>query len=159
VTWQRFAAQCPALVDPPYGLAAKGKPYTAGAVDTAERLEARCDYAAPGSQPLLTLHVSIDRAADGAARTEQNYLTERSAAAALPGFDVADVPGLGDAAFATYDQGTWSVLAKARTGNAVVVAQLLAGRDVAESWDVSAPLQQQMPTLSGAMRDFLTGLG
>ncbi|MET8151342.1 hypothetical protein ACIBSW_29550 [Actinoplanes sp. NPDC049668] len=158
VTWNSFAAECPELVDPPYGLPARGKPFAADHADDAERYETRCDYVAPAGQPLLTLRMTIDRGASGATRVEQEYLTEREAAGGMGWVDVVDVPQVGDAAFMVYDQGTWSVLAKARTGNAIAVAQLLAGRDVAESWDDTTPLQQQVPVLSPVLTTFLTGL-
>ncbi|RSM60323.1 hypothetical protein DMB66_24725 [Actinoplanes sp. ATCC 53533] len=157
-TWQRFAVECPELVNAPYGLPTRGKPSAADHVDDAGRYEERCEYAAPGGRPLLTLHVTVFRGADGATRVEQEYLKERTAADSTESVDFVDVPQLGDAAFAIYDKGAWNVLMKARTGNAIGVAELLAGKDVAESWSASAPLEQQVPKLSVLMTNFLTGL-
>jgi hypothetical protein len=158
VTWQRFAVECSELVNAPYGLPTRGKPSAVDHVDDAERYEERCEYAAPGARPLLTLHVTVFRGADGATRVEQEFLKERTAADSTEWVDFVDVPQLGDAAFAIYDQGAWNVLMKARTGNAIGVAELLAGKDVAESWSGSAPLEQQVPALSAAMTNFLAGL-
>jgi hypothetical protein len=158
VEWQRFAAKCPVLSDPPYGLWSQGKPVAAARVDHARRYEVRCDYAAATHLPFLTVHVQIARGADGFRQTEQDYEKERAAAGRLGSYDVVDMPQLGDAALALYDQAAWIVLVRVRSGNATVAMQLVAGPDVAGSWSVTAPLQEQAPTLSAVMKDFLGGL-
>jgi hypothetical protein len=48
--------------------------------------------------------------------------------------------------------------ARARSGNAAVQVQILMPREVAESWSVTAPLQQQAPVLAAVTNDFLSGL-
>ena len=159
VTWQRFSAECPVLARPPYGLPARGKLSAVPSVDDAEKFETRCEYVAAAHLPLLSLHVTIARGAGGVARTEQDYDKERAAAGGLVSYDVVDISQLGDAAFALYDQGTWTMWVRVRSGNATAVLQFLVAPNVAKSWSVTAPLQQQVPILSAVTKDLLAGLG
>ncbi len=98
------------------------------------------------------------RGADGYARTEQDYRRERAAAGRLVSFDVADMPQVGDAAFAMYDQGTWILSVRARSGNATMTMDIIVGSEVAKSWSVTAPLQQQVPALAAVTKDVLGSL-
>ena len=47
---------------------------------------------------------------------------------------------------------------RARTGNAMAVVQLRAGRDEAATWSATGPLQEQLPELTPMLRDALTAL-
>lgn len=156
--WHRLAAECPVLRNPPYGLPARGKLIAPMRVDSAEKYEVICDYPTAAHLPLLKFHVVIARAADGYLQTEQDYSRDRAAAGRLVGFDFVDLPQVGDAAYAIYDQGMWMLQARARSGNAAVQVQILMPREVAESWSVTAPLQQQAPVLAAVTNDFLSGL-
>jgi hypothetical protein len=114
--WHGLASVCPVLRDPPYGVSARGKLVAPKTVDNAEKYQVRCNYSAPADLPALSVDLLIARGADGYARTEQDYRRERAAAGRQVSFDVADMPQVGDAAFAMYDQGTWILSVRARSG-------------------------------------------
>jgi hypothetical protein len=156
--WHGLASECPVLRDPPYGVSARGKLVAPKTVDNAEQYEVRCNYPAPAALPLLSIDVLIARGVDGYARTEQDYRRERAAAGRLVSFDVADLPQVGDAAFAMYDQATWILSVRTRSGNATVTMEIIVGSEVAKSWSVTAPLQQQVPALAAVTKDFLGSL-
>lgn len=155
--WRQVGA-CPVLSDPPYGLSTEGKPPNAEHVNEASGTDSVCVYQAAGVQPLLNLHTHIDSGAEGIATSEQQYLTERTAAFEMGGADFTDVPSIGDAAFVWYDQSMWQVWMRARSGNATVVARLRVGRDEAGTWSNTAPLQQQLPNLTPLLRAAVDGL-
>lgn len=168
-TWHTFAAGCPALSAPPYGVAATGKRITT-AVSPSERAsldkvvhgasfdETTCEYTAPGKlSPLVTADVKIFGGSAGAKPATALLASERSAADRLGGgVDNADVPGLADGAFALYLEPDLHL--DARSGNAYVSVHAVPGMDVAETFDKTRPLQQQLPALTALTRDVLTGL-
>ncbi|MBM2623798.1 hypothetical protein JIG36_50750 [Actinoplanes sp. LDG1-06] len=120
--------------------------------------DSACVYRSAAVQPLLELRAHIDPGAEGVATSEQQYTAERTAASQMGGADFADVPDVGDAAFAWYDQSTWQVWLRARSSNATVTVRLHAGRNEASGWNVEAPLQQQLPTLTQLLEEAVDGL-
>jgi hypothetical protein len=159
--WSRLASECPVLQDPPYGLPANGKLIATTQVDTAKTYEVQCSYPSAAKLPLLELHVVIARGPDGYSQTVAEYDRQRTASGQLIGFDLADLADLdkvGDAAFAMYDQGTWKLMTRARSRNATVTVQISMSPKITETWSVTAPLQQQTPTLTTVTNELLAAL-
>ncbi|WP_306216461.1 hypothetical protein, partial [Actinoplanes sp. RD1] len=114
----------PGLTSPPYGLGARGKrlePFVAPAQQ--EQLDklapdaavdsATCQYkATAGALPLLLSDVMLFRGAAGATQAEAVYRQNHDAVAGS--IDFAEVPGLGDGAFAYFSLNALHV--KVRSG-------------------------------------------
>jgi len=169
VAWQRFTDGCPTLTAPPYGVGAKGKrypPYVAPGDQTVlDRVvpgasfdQAYCSYKIAGSDlPIVSADVRIFRGANGASQVDTLFQSENAAAKRLAGPDYADVPQLGDGAFATFYFETHLQLT-ARSSNAYIRVAVSLDPETVKSFDVLQPLPPQVPALSAVMTDVLAEL-
>lgn len=122
---------CPLLSRAVFGLPLAGSLDKDESVDAAEKFVVSCTYT--GSWiPGLHTDLTIYRASP--AQAAADYARDRSLSLDERGWDTTDVSGVGDAAFVATNPDSMGLIARARRGNAYLVAQLLLNADDVRSW-------------------------
>ncbi|GAA4610024.1 hypothetical protein GCM10023107_94690 [Actinoplanes octamycinicus] len=155
------------MQSPPYGIDSTGK-RAEDAVALGEQQvidqvapgatfeHAVCRYSDPGfNSPGINTDVKIFTGDAGIAQATALFDREETAAKRL-GVDYADVPALGDDAFAWYFEP--ELYLAARSGNAYVVVRTTPGPEATATFDKLQPLRQQIPALTPVMTDALNAL-
>lgn len=115
-----------------FGLPPTGSVDTDESVDDAEKTVVSCTYA--GSWiPGLHTNLTIYRASP--ARAADDYARDRSLSQDEEGWETTDISGAGDAAFVATSPEAMGLIARARRGNAYLVAQVLLDADDVRSWN------------------------
>jgi hypothetical protein len=129
--FDRSDPACPPLSRAVFGLPLTGSVDTDESVDGAEKFAVSCTYT--GSWiPGLHTDLTIYRASP--AQAAADYARDRSLSQDEDGWDTTDISGVGDAAFVATNPDSMGLIARARRGNAYVVAKLLLNADDVRSW-------------------------
>ena len=130
-TFDRSDPACPPLSRAVFGLPLTGTIDADESVDDAEKFAVSCTDT--GSWlPGLHTDLTIYRASP--ARAAADYARDRSQSQDEYGWDTTDISGVGDAAFVATSPDAMGLVARARRGNAYVVAQVLLSADDVRSW-------------------------
>jgi len=165
---QVFAAGCPELSGPPFGIEAKGKRLAGYVAPAEQRILDRlvpgaqvdlviCQYSRPNStHPGIQIDVRSFRGQSGTAQAttfadvEQGSTSDSYA-------DFVTVPASGDnGGFAWYDEPDFCIAT--HSGNAYVIVAIDVGAGAAQDPDKQKTLRKQVPTLAAIMTGVLDAL-
>ena len=125
----------------------------------ADRFAVTCAYTSEGVLvPSLRVTYTIARGQDNAPKTAYVFGADRKTAEADNKLDLVGLPGLGDEAYATYDQASATLEAHIRSANAIVDGTFQLSKEDVDSWNVTYPLQGQSMGVGMFMQQFLTYL-
>ncbi|WP_127500522.1 hypothetical protein [Actinoplanes solisilvae] len=142
-----FAAGCPQLSAPPFGIEAKGKWVPGrpqGAYDQVD-----CQYSSPASAD-AGMYV-VGRVFPGEDQSK-TFAADEQTGWAADGDEYMVVPDVGDGGFAWYAES--SLCLAARSGTAYVVVAVAPGQPL----DDPEPVREHLPALKALMTDALTAL-